>query len=116
MTDGIAANPPATRSGKAGRPSRSKGANLAHRLDVQRDDVVRFATDFRAPWDNNQAERDVRMVKLQQKISGSWRTLAGARAFCGIRSYVSTMRKQNHDSLGGLRLLFEGQPWLPAPT
>ncbi|MGH8323391.1 MAG: IS66 family transposase, partial [Steroidobacteraceae bacterium] len=54
-----------------------KAANLLARLDSQRDDVLRFATDFRASWDNNQAERDVRMVKLQQKISGSWRTLAG---------------------------------------
>jgi transposase len=116
VTDGIAANPPATRTGKAGRPSRSKAANLAHRLDVQRDDVVRFATDFRSPWDNNQAERDVRMVKLQQKISGSWRTLAGARGYCAIRSYISTMRKQDHDILDGLRRIFEGQVWLPGST
>ena len=70
-------------------------------------------SDFRASFDNNQAERDIRMVKLQQKISGSWRTLAGARAYCAIRSYVSTLRKQNQDILGGLRLLFEDQPWLP---
>ena len=54
-----------------------------------------------------------RMVKLQQKISGSWRTLQGAENFCAIRSYVSTMRKQDADILGGLRLLFEGQVWLP---
>ena len=53
------------------------------------------------------------MVKLQQKISGSWRTLAGARTYCAIRSYVSTLRKQNEDILGGLRLLFDGKPWLP---
>jgi transposase len=56
------------------------------------------------------------MVKLQQKISGSWRTLAGARTYCAIRSYVSTLRKQNQDILGGLRHLFEGQPWLPLQT
>ena len=56
------------------------------------------------------------MVKLQQKISGSWRTLAGARTYCAIRSYVSTLRKQNQDILGGLRLLFEDQPWLPVQT
>ena len=77
---------------------------------------MRFATDFRAPWDNNQAERDVRMVKLQQKISGSWRTLAGARGYCALRSYISTMRKQDHDVLDGLRRLFEGQVWLPGST
>ncbi|HVA07819.1 MAG TPA: transposase, partial [Acidimicrobiales bacterium] len=67
-------------------------------------------------WDNNQAERDVRMVKLQQKISGSWRTLAGARAYCAIRSYISTMRKHDVDILDGLRQMFEGHAWLPART
>jgi transposase len=93
-----------------------KAYNLLVRMDTQRADVLRFASDFHASFDNNQAERDIRMVKLQQKISGSWRTLAGARTYCAIRSYVSTMRKQNQDILGGLRLLFEGEPWLPVPT
>ena len=77
-----------------------KAYNLLVRLDTQRADVLRFASDFRASFDNNQAERDIRMVKLQQKISGSWRTLAGARTYCAIRSYVSTLRKQNQDILG----------------
>ena len=90
-----------------------KAYNLLVRLDTQRADVLRFCHDFRAPFTNNQAERDIRMVKLQQKISGSWRTMAGARNFCAIRSYISTMRKNHHDVLGGLRLLFEGQVWLP---
>jgi len=90
-----------------------KAYNLLVRLDTQRADVLRFASDFHASFDNNQAERDIRMVKLQQKISGSWRTLAGARTYCAIRSYVSTLRKQNQDILGGLRLLFDGEPWLP---
>lgn len=93
-----------------------KAANLLVRLDSQRADVLRFASDFRASWDNNQAERDVRMVKLQQKISGSWRTLAGARAYCAIRSYISTMRKNDVDLLDGLRLVFEGHAWLPGGT
>jgi len=53
------------------------------------------------------------MVKLQQKISGSWRTLDGARGFCAIRSYISTLRKNNRDILGGLQILFEGRAWLP---
>ena len=56
------------------------------------------------------------MVKLQQKISGSWRTLTGAKNFCAIRSYVSTMRKHDANILGGLRQLFEGQTWLPTGT
>jgi len=91
-------------------------ANLLTRLDTQRDDVLRFANDFRAPFTNNQAERDVRMVKIQQKISGTWRTLSGARHYCAIRSYISTMRKHDHDVLDGLRQLFEGHTWLPGRT
>jgi hypothetical protein len=55
-------------------------------------------------------------VQLQQKISGSWRTLDGARDFCAIRSYVSTLRKNQRDILSGLRLLFEGHAWLPGGT
>lgn len=76
--------------------------------------MLRFATDFAVSFDNNQAERDLRMVKLQQKISGSWRTLAGAKSFCAIRSYVSTMRKHDANVLPGLRQLFEGSMWLPS--
>ena len=91
-----------------------KAFNLLRRLDGQRADVLRFVTDFAVPFDNNQAERDIRMVKLQQKISGSWRTLDGARNFCAIRSYASTLRKQDHNVLAGLRQLFEGQAWIPA--
>ncbi|HVC88966.1 MAG TPA: IS66 family transposase [Gaiellaceae bacterium] len=89
-------------------------ANLLARLDHQRSNVLRFATDFAVSFDNNQAERDLRMVKLQQKISGSWRTLAGAQNFCAIRSYVSTMRKHDADIFSGLRQLFEGSIWLPS--
>jgi transposase len=111
---GWAANP-APAVGKRHGTAKT-AANLLRRLDLQRSDVLRFATDFRAPFDNNQAERDVRMVKLQQKISGSWRTLAGARNYCAIRSFISTMRKQDHDILAGLRGLFEDQVWLPGST
>jgi transposase len=65
---------------------------------------------------NNQAERDIRMVKLQQKVSGCWRTLAGAQAFLTVRSYISTARKQGHNPLAVLHQLFQGDPWLPAPA
>ena len=61
-------------------------------------------------------DRDLRMVKLQQKISGCWRTLAGAEAFLAVRSYLSTARKQGLNPLDVLRRLFEGNPWLPAPA
>ncbi len=86
------------------------------RLDGQRADVLRFCVDFTVPFDNNQAERDIRIVKLQQKISGSWRTLEGARTSCAIRSYVSNLRKHDRNILDELRLLFDGQIWLPAGT
>ena len=112
VAKGFSANP-APETGKRSGYEK-KAFNLLTRLDRHRSDVLRFTVDFAVPFDNNQAERDIRMVKLQQKISGSWRTLAGARSFCAIRSYVSTMRKHDADILGGLRLLFEGQVWLPA--
>jgi len=114
VAKGLAANPAPTIGKRAGYEK--KAFNLLRRLDTQRADVLRFTVDFAVPFDNNQAERDIRMVKLQQKISGSWRTLAGAKHFCAIRSYVSTMRKHDADILAGLRLLFEGQVWLPTGT
>jgi transposase len=60
--------------------------------------------------------RDLRMVKLQQKISGCWRTLAGAQAFLTVRSYITTARKQGHNPLTVLRQLFHDDPWLPGPA
>lgn len=100
----------------AGRWYQNTAVNLLDRLDADRDDVLRFTVDFRVPFDNNQGERDIRMVKLQQKISGSWRTKAGADHFCAIRSYVSTMKKNGYSVLDGLRDLFEGKVWLPRGT
>jgi transposase len=118
IDEGWRANPPpaAARpsSGRSSRQRRSKPANLLARLDDHREEVLRFATDFRVPFDNNQAERDIRMAKLQQKISGSWRTLAGGQRFCRLRSYISTARKQQVGVLAALRRVFEGDPWLPA--
>jgi transposase len=115
IDEGWRANPAARASGdRGGRPRRSKAANLLARLDDHREQVLRFATDLRVPFDNNQAERDIRMAKLQQKISGGWRTLAGAQRFCRLRSYVATARKQQVGVLPALRRVFEGDPWLPA--
>jgi transposase len=93
--------------------TKTKAAALARRLDRRRDDVLRFTVDFAVPFDNNQAERDLRMVKLQQKISGCWRTLAGAQAFCAVRSYIATARKHDANILHALRGAFAGDPWLP---
>ena len=115
LADGRAANPPPRTAGR-GRNRRSPAARLLARLEAHRDEVLRSLDDTRVPFDNNQGERDLRMVKLQQKISGCWRTLAGAEAFLALRSYVSTARKQAMNPLAVLRQLFEGRPWLLAPV
>jgi transposase len=82
LADGQTANPPPPASGRRrGRTRRSPAARLLARLDTHRDEVLRCLDDIRVPFDNNQAERDLRMVKLQQKISGCWRTPAGAEGF-----------------------------------
>jgi transposase len=73
-------------------------------------------TDLRVPFTNNLGERDIRMAKLQTKISGGWRTLAGAQAFCKVRSYIATARKQGINALGALRDAFVGNPWIPPAT
>lgn len=110
---GHAANPPPPKSGRRGRTKKSKPANLLERLDVLRDDVLRFTVDLEVPFTNNLAERDIRMTKLQQKVSGCWRTLEGAEAFATIRSYISTARKHDINVLDALRQAFDGNPWTP---
>ena len=94
-------------------PALGPAGSLLARLATHRADVLRFATNFTVPFDNNQAERDVRMVKLQQKISGGWRSKSGATAFLDVRSYLSTARKHRQSAMAVLRDLFTGQPWIP---
>ena len=106
--------PPVERSARRGPIARSKTANLLRRLDEHRGEVLRFAHDFRVPFDNNQAERDLRMVKLQQKISGCWRTISGAEEFLSLRSYLSTAAKHGNGLRDVLTHLAERDPWLPA--
>jgi transposase len=84
--------------------------NLIKRLQHRRDKVHRFMTDIGVPFDNNGSERDLRMVKLQQKISGCFRTPDGARNFCHVRSYLSTARKQGHSLLYSLEPVLSGKP------
>ena len=84
------------------------------RLDNYADDVLRFATDFTVPFDNNLSERDVRMVKIAQKVSGGFRSNEGAKAFLAFRSYLSTAAKQGVNRLEALRQLFNDGPWMPA--
>jgi hypothetical protein len=93
---------------------KTKAHNLLLRLQRDQVDVLRFAHDLRVPFGNNQAEQDIRMVKLQQKISGCWRTAEGAERFLAVRSYISTTRKNHIAALGALRQLAAGTPWLPA--
>lgn len=108
-------SPPNTkRTGARGFIGQTPTRNLLCRLDEHREQVLRFAEDLRVPFDNNLAERDLRMVKLQQKISGSWRTVGGAQRFLALRSYISTTRKQGRDLLDALQRLVKNDPWLPA--
>ncbi|HVA20234.1 MAG TPA: IS66 family transposase [Solirubrobacteraceae bacterium] len=92
---------------------RSKAQNLLLRLDKREREATLFAHDFTVPFSNNQAENDIRMVKLAQKISGCFRTMEGAQRYLQVRSYISTARKQGQDTLGVLSALAQGTPWLP---
>ena len=87
---------------------------LARRLIDRENDYLRFTRDWRIPPDNNGSERDIRMIKLRQKVSGSLRTLTGAQQFCAIRSYLSTAAKHGHTLFNTLVMIAEGRPWLPA--
>ena len=87
---------------------------LAHRLADRQDDYLRFTTDWRVPADNNGCERDIRMIKLRQKVSGCLRTLTGAEQFCAIRSYLSTAAKHGVRFFDALVLLTQGHPWSPS--
>jgi transposase len=106
-------NPASTvKTGKRGVIGQTVPRNLLVRLDRDQDAVLRFASDFRVPFDNNQAERDIRMIKLQQKISGCWRTISGAERFLAIRSYLSTATKNHQPIPAVLTALAARNPWL----
>jgi transposase len=106
IAEGLEAQPPPG----VPEPVRRQARNLLLRLERRKGEVLLFLTDFTVPFDNNQAERDLRMVKLQQKIGGCFRSEEGARRFCRIRSYVSTMRKHGRDVLEALERACTGAP------
>ena len=102
---------------RGGRRKQSAAKNLLDDLLRRAEQVLAFLDDLSIPFTNNQAERDLRMVKVQQKIAGTFRSEEGAATFCRIRSYLSTMRKQGHAMLAALVAVFAGQPlpiaWSP---
>ena len=96
---------------KRGRPKQDASKNLLDALLKRAEQVLAFLDDLWVPFTNNLAERDLRMMKVQQKISGTFRSEEGASAFCAIRSYLSTMRKQGRSMLEALAAVFEGSPF-----
>lgn len=113
VAEGLRDNPATPPSGQRGRTAQSAAYNLVCRLRDHRPEILAFLYDFDVPFDNNQAERDLRMMKLRQKISGCFRSRAAAQAFCTIRGYLSTMRKQGQSVLLALTSVFAGAPLLP---
>jgi transposase len=114
MAAGLAANPPPERRpGQRGRLKQSPARNLLERLWLGQEEVLAFLDDFTIPFDNNQAEQDLRMLKVQQKIEGSFRAEQGAEAFDLIRGYCASLRKQGVALLVALETVFTDQPLYP---
>ena len=116
LDKGFKANPqPPKPPRKRGRVAQTPPKNLLDRLRDFKAETLTFMRDLRVPFDNNLAERDVRMIKVKQKVSGAFRTHSGAETFCDIRSYISTVRKHGHNVIIELYQALCGHPFLPLP-
>jgi transposase len=113
IMQGMRANPPPERvvgGPRRGRIKKSKARNLLERLKRHELETLRHMIDFSVPYDNNLAERDLRMMKVQQKVSGTFRSVAGALGFCRIRSLISTVKKHGASVIAALNQVFDGSP------
>lgn len=118
IANGLAETPPPEPQppGKQGRPKRTKARRLVERFVKHKAAMLRFVHDFKVPFDNNLAERDIRMMKVQQKVSGCFRSQSGAEQFCRLRSYTSTVRKQELSVWQAIGALFDASLPLPQLT